>query len=52
MNDELEVDNLCPRTAAGVVENISEDKEKEWTSNHHWMHRTNDILCIIVPIDS
>ena len=27
-NDEIELDNLCPTTAAEVVENLSEDNEK------------------------
>ena len=27
-NDEIELDNLCPTTAAEVVENISDDNEK------------------------
>ena len=27
-NDEIEHDNLCPTTAAEVVENLSEDNEK------------------------
>ena len=26
-NDEIELDNLCPMTAAEVVENLSEDNE-------------------------
>ena len=27
-NDEIELDDLCPTTAAEVVENLSEDNEK------------------------
>ena len=28
MNDEIELDNLCPTTATEVVENLSKDNEK------------------------
>ena len=28
MNDKIELDDLCPTTAAEVVENLSKDNEK------------------------
>ena len=52
-NDEIEFDELCPTTAAEVVQNLSEDNEKGVDLEHHWKNRINDIVqCIIVPIDS
>ena len=49
-NDEVELDNLYPTTAAEVVENLSEDNEKEWILNHHWKNRIDDIVLGIVVL--
>ena len=52
-NDKIELDNLCPTTAAEVAENLSGDNKKGVDLNHRWKNRINDIvLCIIVPINS
>ena len=46
-------DNLCPVTAAEVVENLLEDNEKGWISKPHRKNRIDDtVLGIIVPIGS
>ena len=49
-NDKIERDDLCPTTAAEVVENLSEDNEKGVDLKHHWKNRI--VLCMIVPIGS
>ena len=50
MDEEIELDDLCPMKTPKVIE---EDNETGVDLKHHWKNRINDIvLCIIVPIDS
>ena len=49
-NNEIELDNFCPTTAAEVVENLSENNEREWIWNQHWKNRIDDIVLGIVVL--